>query len=101
MTTKAATIMRLHAAGLSTREIALAVYGEALDKRMAYVRIVVRQRKGSGQSPADIRLRQSPNGRVAYNARQNEWQKRNRDKVNAWQRARYARKTLGTEERIS
>lgn len=54
MTTKAAAIMALHAQGLTTREIALQVYGEATPSRMAYVRIVRFQRKGT-QSAADAR----------------------------------------------
>ena len=67
--TKASQIMALAAQGLSTRAIALEVYGEATPSRMAYVRIVARQRKGSGEGPADVRYRQSKGGRKKLSQR--------------------------------
>ncbi len=62
--TKAATIMALHAEGKTTKQIAEAVYGAQLsyaawDRRMAYVRVVLRQRQGGGQSQHDIAYRRS------------------------------------------
>ena len=63
--TLAAQIMKLHASGRSTREIALAVYGEAGKSRMAYVRVVARQRKGKGASDIDKRYCRSAHGRKA------------------------------------
>lgn len=60
--TKSDRIMALHAQGLSTRQIAERVYGinaktsrKLADRKMAYVRIVVRQRQGGSKSPADTR----------------------------------------------
>ena len=52
---KSAQIMALHKAGKTTRAIALAVYGKHCDVRtkMAYVRVVKNQRKGSGMSATD------------------------------------------------
>ena len=67
--TKAAQIMALAAQGLSTRAIALEVYGEATPSRMAYVRIVVGQRKdGKGRTQADIRWTNSEEGRKVRRA---------------------------------
>lgn len=60
--TKSAQIMALHKRGKTTREIAMAVYGlapdptrQVIDRKMAYVRVVLRQRKGQGTSPANTR----------------------------------------------
>ena len=62
--TKSAHIMTLHAQGLATRQIACEVYqipSEAPNKvmasAMAYVRIVTKQRRGRGLSPADVAWR--------------------------------------------
>jgi hypothetical protein len=62
MTTKASQIMALHKQGHTTRVIAEIVYGltdeipyKTWDQRMAYVRIVVKQRKGKSLSVADKR----------------------------------------------
>lgn len=61
--TKAERIMRLHAQGKTTREIADAMYRvknathAERDRRMAYIRVVVRQRKGGKSSEADKRYR--------------------------------------------
>lgn len=61
MSTKKQQIMALHARGKSTREIAAAVYGlststpwREADRRMAYVRVVIRQRKGGNSSAHDV-----------------------------------------------
>ncbi len=58
--TKKEQIMALHAKGKTTRQIAEAVYGlqpdcmaKTVDKYMAYVRVVTRQRKGAGHSKND------------------------------------------------
>ena len=80
--TKSEQIMRLHAQGLSTRLIACEVYqisSEAPHKlmasAMAYVRIVTKQRKGRGDSPAN-----------------KKWRAANADKVRAiWSRSFYKR----------
>lgn len=67
--TKAARIMALHATGLSTREIAIQVYGEDCDVplKMAYVRVVVNQRKGRGASKHDLAYQKSPRGAFLRN----------------------------------
>ncbi len=64
--TKVAQIMALAAQGLTTRQIACEVYGislaapkRVLDGPMAYVRVVVRQRKGGGDSPANAKWRET------------------------------------------
>ena len=60
--TKAKRILKLHSAGKTTREIAVAVSGlkpdaphKVADRKMAYVRVVLRQRqrKGTGASKHD------------------------------------------------
>lgn len=108
--TKAATIMRLHAEGLSTREIALEVYAldpslpwDVLDRKMAYVRVVIRQRKGTRQSQHDQRYlanggqtRQRDRFKERYEADPvvrltvrksvTDWQRQNREKYLAYQR---------------
>ena len=55
--TKAAAIMALAGEGKTTREIAIAVYGPRCNVRTkaAYVRVVLRQRKGRGESDVDRR----------------------------------------------
>ena len=66
--TKAQRIIKLWLQGKSTREIACAVYGLSLcadrvtvDKCMAYVRVVVRQRPGgTGMSSAQAQYQSSP-----------------------------------------
>lgn len=60
--TKKEHILKLHTRGLTTREIATKVfridpagsYAEC-DRKMAYVRVVIRQRKSNGRSAADLR----------------------------------------------
>lgn len=106
--TKAARIMELHAQGKSTRQIAVEVYGvpedaayAEWDKRMAYIRIVVRQRKGGKSGPADKRYDATPEGKAVRLGRVTRWQKRNPKKVQAWARARYRRNRLHNELRIS
>lgn len=58
--TKNKRIMAMHARGLNTRQIAQAIYGKedmvdikVRDRRMSYVRVVIRQRKGKGMSEFD------------------------------------------------
>lgn len=55
--TKSAEIMRLYEQGLSTREIA-----DLVGCRPEYVRVVARQRKGSGRSDIDRRYLSSDRG---------------------------------------
>ena len=54
-TTKASQIMALHAEGKSTREIARRVFAtdSPTESNLAYVRVVVGQRRGGGQSAND------------------------------------------------
>lgn len=59
--TKKDQIMALHREGRTTRQIACEVYGLPLDapkkvadRKMAYIRVVIRQRKGTSQSAADV-----------------------------------------------
>ena len=83
--TKAARIMALHRAGKTTREIAASVYGlredapsAEIDDKMAYVRVVVRQRKGKSASKHDIRWYRSEAGRKSNAAahRRMYWRKK-------------------------
>ncbi len=60
--TKKDRILALHQEGKTTRQIAEAVYRlpkcakqKEADRKMAYVRVVLRQRKGSGESEIDRR----------------------------------------------
>ena len=53
MATLAAKILALNDGKKSTREIAEKVYGKATDKQMAYVRVVLRQRRGTRSSEND------------------------------------------------
>jgi hypothetical protein len=47
-----------------------------IDSAMAYVRVVLRQRIGRGESPADIRWRRSSHGRQICNRKHREKQRR-------------------------
>jgi hypothetical protein len=83
--TKAAQIMILHRRGHSTRAIALAVYDlvehtpqGVIEKAMAYVRVVTRQRRGHGESKADVRWRNSAQGRAMCNAKKNRQRAKHR-----------------------
>jgi hypothetical protein len=75
MTTKAARIIKYgEEDGLTTRDIAMLVYDltdqsppNKIEGAMAYVRVVLWQRMGRGESPADIRWRKSPSGRQICN----------------------------------
>ena len=97
--TKAAQIMALHAKGLTTREIALKVYGDASTSHKAYVRVVTNQRKGSSESKFDIDWRKSERGKKLLNDRVMRHYWANRDAINEKRRA--ARKGLPKELRIS
>ena len=113
MFTKAQMIMDLHAKGKTTRQIALAIYGpmagKVLQTKMAYVRVVCRQRGGSGRSDTDrkyldgggraraaarinVRYRTDPEFRALALARTATWQRSNRAKRAASQRAYRQRK---------
>lgn len=59
--TKAAKIMALYKKGLSTTEIAAKV-----GCRPEYVRVVARQRKGTGKSQIDRKYASTEKGRAAY-----------------------------------
>lgn len=119
--TKASQIMALHKQGKTTRQIAEAVYGlqpdcmpKVVDKYMAYVRVVVRQRKGSGRSEHDLKYmnnggqaKASARKRMLYHtdqdyraadlARTAAWQRANRTKRNASQK-RYRERKLALAE---
>ncbi len=76
--TKKEQIMALHKQGKTTRQIAEAVYGlkpdcmaKTIDKYMAYVRVVTRQRKGSGRSEHDRKYMES-GGRDLQNNRRRD-----------------------------
>lgn len=91
---KAERIMALHAKGLSTREIALAVYGEITESRKAYVRIVKGQRKGRARSPVDMRYFTSDRARTTRQeyhryrySNDPEYKRKCIDGAVAWQRA--------------
>lgn len=65
MTTLAAKILALNDGKRTTREIAELVYGKGCpEKRLAYVRVVLRQRKGSCSSENDRRYLESSLGQL-------------------------------------
>lgn len=107
--TKAEQIMRLHRQGKTTRGIATAVYGlpddapnSITDKRMAYVRVVLRQRQGhsslsdkrylstKGNRRRRVRYRDDPIYRERRNELTKAWRQANREYCNAQRRARRA-----------
>lgn len=108
-TPKASRIAELHAKGMSTRQIAREVWGlpddtphRELDRKMAYVRVVLRQRNGDSyaSSPADRRYYESDHGRRRINDRQRskyaldpEYRQRRRAQLKAAYQ-RYKAKTL-------
>ena len=99
--TKAAEIMALAAQGLSTREIALKVYGEATEGKLAYVRVVSKQRRGSSESLHDKRWRASKHGRVVHNAKCARYYHRNKDAVlDRQRRRRDVRRALPESARV-
>jgi len=71
--TKSEQIMQLYVQGLSTREIA-----EKVGCHPSYVRIVARQRKGSGVSENDRRYRLSERGTLKNRekSRRHYWKKK-------------------------
>lgn len=82
--TKAARIMELGARGLSIREIARSVSGRDDDSAMSYVRVVLRQRRGRGESESER----------AYRRRRYHTDPEYREKRLAWDRAYYHRKRI-------
>ena len=98
MTTKAERILTLARADLTTRQIAEAVYGEATKGKMAYVRVVTRQRKGGGSSKHDVAWRKANPDKVratklkSFKRRYADpvWRAQYQTKANAQRRARYA-----------
>ena len=99
MTTKSARIMELHARGLSTRAIAIEVYGDTAASHLAYVRIVAFQRKGSGMSEADHRYVEA--NRAAINDRVNRWQKHKYRTNHAWRKALNERRAAAMRQRYA
>ncbi len=93
--TKAQQIMNLHKQGHSTREIAEAVYGQqpdyaSWDRKMAYVRIVIRQRKGTRYSANDGRyLMRKFGGKTPREAHKLRQRERYRDPAYRKQQAVY------------
>ena len=81
MSSKKDRIMALHKQGKTTRQIAAKIYllqtdapSDEWDRKMAYVRVVIRQRKGTGRSPTDRRY-MAAGGQEAWNARRRlRWQ---------------------------
>ena len=78
--TKAQQILELYEQGHTTRVIAGIVYGidddasqTEWDRRLAYVRVVARQRVGRGRSEIDRRYKEA--NRPAINAYQRVWAK--------------------------
>jgi hypothetical protein len=72
--------MALHRRGKTTRQIAEAVYdlkpncmAKTIDKYMAYVRVVVRQRKGEGRSEHDIRYMENGGRDLQNNSRRDRY----------------------------
>ena len=91
--TRAEQIQALNDGKRSTRQIALAVYGDSpkLTTRMAYVRVVMRQRCGKSycMSIHDRRYQQSDHGREANRKKSRRWAMANRDKCTAIYRRWY------------
>ena len=91
---KATQILDLYEQGHTTRVIAWMVYGltdeapaKEWDSRMAYIRVVVRQRKGRGMSPIEVRYLTKKYGSMdafykVRNDRTSDWR-------NAYYRKRY------------
>lgn len=85
--TKSSRIMRLYGKGAYTvKEIA-----EIVGCRPEYVRVVARQRKGSGQSDADRRYEASDLGRQSRKRRK----ERKREAIKAYQRTFYRTRDRG------
>lgn len=84
--TKAAEIMRLYAHEIFTiQEIA-----ESVGCKPEYVRVVARQRKGSGMSANDRKYQQSDKGRVSHRQRGKAYYQRHRAKKLAYRDAKEA-----------
>lgn len=78
MTTKKDRILALHQEGKTVRQIAEVVYGlpkganhKERDRKMAYIRVVLNQRKGGSESDADRRYMDN-GGREVRNLRKQE-----------------------------
>ena len=96
MTSKKDLILALHAQGKTTREIAKAVYGvpdsapqKVADRKMAYIRVVLRQRKGGGASDIDRRSLMRRFGAKTYQEAIRIRNAGNRDYRAAWQKRKY------------
>lgn len=99
MTTKSAKIMELHARGLSTRAIAMEVYGDTTASHLAYVRLVAFQRKGGGMSEADRRYVETH--RAEINNRVNRWQKHKYHTNHAWRAAQNESRAAAMRQRYA
>ena len=86
--TKAAQIMALWRRDpeLSTRQLAEAIYGAATESRVAYVRVVIRQRKDGGESEHDRKYRGK--NRELLNEKKRLWEARNREHLRNYERER-------------
>ena len=83
MATKKSQILALDREGKTPREIAIIVYGldsslpaRDIDRKAAYVRVVVRQRKGNGLSAFDRAYRKTDAAKSSHRKRMRRWQKR-------------------------
>jgi hypothetical protein len=90
---KATQILDLYEQGHTTRVIAWMVYGltdeapaKEWDSRMAYIRVVVRQRKGRGMSPIDARYVTKKYGSL------NAFYKVQNDRTQDWRNAYYRKR---------
>ena len=101
--TKSAQIMALHKQGKTTREIALKIYGAGCDVRvkMAYVRVVVNQRKGSGMSKHDKAYQAAEEAQTRRRAYQRGYNKRRYHSDPVWRQAKLDAVNAARAARIS
>jgi hypothetical protein len=97
MATKKLQILALDREGKTPRDIAIIVYGldsglsaRDIDRKAAYVRVVVRQRKGSGLSAFDRAYRKTDAAKISHRKRMRRWQKRRYETEPAFREAKRA-----------
>ena len=95
--TKSDRIVALHLEGKSVREIAIAIYNlnpglpsRDIDRKAAYVRVVLRQRNPEGVSKYDRAYRQSERARAYHRDYVRRWQKHRIDSEPAFREMRLA-----------
>ena len=97
MATIKSKILALHSEGKTPREIAIIAYefdsklsARDIDRKAAYVRVVVRQRKGKALSDFDRTYRKTEAAKVAHRVYMRLWQKRRYESDPAFRDAKRA-----------